>query len=129
MIINEWRLKDTKRSLRMLIRQLDFNIGGRYDINVFSVYRREDEQNRLYEQGYSKLRYPESKHNCYPTLAVDIAPQVNGKIDWKDLTLWKDMIGECKALAELHGIECNFGADWKMRDYPHVELKESQFGK
>lgn len=44
------------------------------DFSVISSYRNRDEQNELYARGFSKVIYPNSKHNKFPSLAVDVAP-------------------------------------------------------
>ena len=45
-----------------------------FDCTVLQGYRDEVDQNRLFEEGFSKLKYPKGKHNQYPSLAVDVAP-------------------------------------------------------
>ena len=52
-----------------------------YDFAVICGHRGQEEQDKAYAQGFSKLKYPKSKHNSYPSLAVDLAPW-EGKIDW-----------------------------------------------
>lgn len=96
------------------------------NITVVSGRRGEDEQNSLVDQGFSKLRYPNSKHNTYPlSHAVDIAPynsQMRG-IDWQDIEAFKEMVLLVKVVASVYDLEINCGADWKsFKDYPHIEL-------
>ena len=45
-------------------------------------YRGADEQNKAVADGRSKLKYPKSKHNHKPSLAIDIAPY---PIKWDDV--------------------------------------------
>ena len=58
----------------------------RFDCAVICGLRGQAEQNRLYDLGKTKLRYPGSKHNLTPALAVDAVPYYpNGdKIRWND---------------------------------------------
>ena len=53
-----------------------------YDFTVVCGHRGEEEQNKAYKEGKSTLQYPDSKHNTYPSLAVDLAPYERNGIDW-----------------------------------------------
>jgi len=44
------------------------------DITIIDGYRNEKRQNEYFEKGASSLKFPNSKHNKYPSKAVDIAP-------------------------------------------------------
>ena len=44
------------------------------DFTVLCGHRAEDEQNRVYNEGKSKLQWPKSKHNSKPSIAIDLAP-------------------------------------------------------
>lgn len=50
------------------------------DISVACGFRGEADQNAAFDRGVSKLRWPKSKHNTSPSLAVDIWPS---PVDWK----------------------------------------------
>ena len=58
--------KDLQRVLRGAIQHFDFTI--------IWGYRDEDAQNAAYKAGKSKKKWPHSKHNQLPSMAVDIAP-------------------------------------------------------
>lgn len=45
------------------------------DFTVITGHRSEEEQNALYPK-YTKLRWPNGKHNTYPSVAIDIAPYI-----------------------------------------------------
>ena len=101
-----------------------------WDFRVVSGYRDEEEQNRLADEGLSQVRYPESKHNTYPSLAVDIAPY---PIDWKDQERFVLFAGGILTVARQLGIPLRWGGDWNMddrvadtsfRDFGHFELVE-----
>lgn len=49
------------------------------DITVLCGHRSKVEQERCFAAGASQLHWPESKHNAYPSLAVDLAPY---PVDW-----------------------------------------------
>lgn len=98
------------------------------NITVVSGQRGMLEQNRLVEQGFSKLKFPASKHNTLPlSRAVDIAPynsEIKG-IDWNDIEAFEEMIFLVKVIASIYNVELAYGADWtSFKDYPHVELKD-----
>ena len=47
-----------------------------HDCTVVWGYRDEEIQNELYHEGKSQLKYPYSKHNEFPAIAIDLAPYV-----------------------------------------------------
>lgn len=53
------------------------------DCTIICGYRNEADQNKAYAQGKTKLRWPLSKHNQSPSLAVDV---LSSPIDWSN---WK----------------------------------------
>lgn len=52
---------------------LDFAINY-IDISIYCGERDEEAQNAAYRDKRSELKYPESRHNTSPSMAVDIAP-------------------------------------------------------
>jgi peptidoglycan L-alanyl-D-glutamate endopeptidase CwlK len=74
--------------------------------------------------GYSK----KSKHNYYPSKAVDVMPY---PISWKDTDRMYMFVGFVRGIAQCMGIKVRFGADWdgdtqvkdqSLHDLPHFEL-------
>ena len=68
------------------------------ELTVVWGYRNKVDQDRAYSGGHSSVRYPNSKHNhtddngpC--SLAVDLAPYVNGGIPWSDVAIHHQMVG------------------------------------
>jgi peptidoglycan L-alanyl-D-glutamate endopeptidase CwlK len=47
-----------------------------HDCTVVWGTRTQEQQDKLVLEGKSKLNYPNSKHNTYPSLAIDLAPYV-----------------------------------------------------
>jgi peptidoglycan L-alanyl-D-glutamate endopeptidase CwlK len=91
------------------------------DISILCGHRGEEEQNKAFNEGKSKVRFPFSKHNKTPSLAVDIAPY---PIDWSDIQRFKDLAEIVKECAEKLDISVEWGGDWvKFKDYPHWQLK------
>ena len=84
----------------------------------------------------SKARYGESKHNAFPSRAVDIAPW---PIDWDDAEAFVLLAGVVMAVAHRLGYKdsIRWGGDWdsdrrtedeRFRDYPHFEIQERTNG-
>lgn len=106
---------------------------GQFDFTVICGHRDKQAQNRAFSQGKSKLRYPESKHNRVPALAVDIAPYRDGGIAWDDTRSFYYLAGLVKGIAASRGIVLRWGGDWdsdgcfsdqSFNDLPHFELME-----
>ena len=82
------------------------------DISLTYGYRDRETQNGLFENGYSKLRFPDSKHNHKPSLAVDLQPYPR---PLKANKLWGALgylAGRGHQVAEDLGIELRWGGDW-----------------
>jgi peptidoglycan L-alanyl-D-glutamate endopeptidase CwlK len=91
------------------------------DVTVLCGFRSKEDQNEAYDTGQSKLRYPKSKHNKQPSLAMDLAPY---PIDWNDLKRFERMCGIVEGIAHEKGIKIRMGRDFSFNDYPHIELME-----
>lgn len=90
------------------------------DFTVICGHRSEKEQNEAFERGASKLKYPNSKHNSNPSIAVDIAPY---PIKWTDKKRFIELSKIMKRIAKEKNIELVWGGDWKFVDMPHYEVK------
>jgi peptidoglycan L-alanyl-D-glutamate endopeptidase CwlK len=102
---------------------------ARFDFTVLCGHRSKQEQEDAYERGASKLRWPNSKHNKTPSLAVDVAPF---PIDWDDLGRFREMARIIMEEADKAGIKLRWGGDFNMNgkpddkfvDMPHFEINE-----
>ena len=99
-----------------------------WDFTVLAGHRGEAEQNEAFKKGNSTKRWPDSKHNTLPSLAVDIAPY---PIDWTNLSRFQSLANRIIGLAAGMGIKLRSGLDWDgdldMKDQsfvdgPHLEL-------
>ena len=52
------------------------------DFTVVEGYRSNESQEIMFNTGKSKLRAGMSRHNRSPSMAIDVAPYLNGGIDW-----------------------------------------------
>ena len=101
-----------------------------FDCTILCGTRNEEDQNKAFDEGRSKVRFPDGKHNSSPSLAVDVAPW---PIDWEDIRRFYLFAGYVRRTAEELGIKVRGGHDWdgdfniddqSFNDSPHWELKE-----
>ena len=101
-----------------------------FDCTVLEGYRGEKLQNKYFDEGKSKLRYPDGNHNNNPSTAVDVVPY---PIDWDDRERMTYFAGFVKGVAYQMGIPIRWGGDWNNNnqlkdnsfdDLPHFELRE-----
>ena len=52
-----------------------------FDCTVLEGFRNEENQNRAFANGNSKLKWPNGNHNKSPSVAVDVIPY---PVDWND---------------------------------------------
>lgn len=100
-------------------------------LTVLEGTRDEETQNKYYAEGISKLKFPHSKHNQNPSLAVDIKPDRVGWATLKDKASFYRLAGLIEAIAYYEGVGIRWGGDWDMDndltdqtfdDLPHFEL-------
>jgi peptidoglycan L-alanyl-D-glutamate endopeptidase CwlK len=121
--------------------QLIFNhVVHNYDCTVLCGHRDKRNQDLVFKAGRSTVSWPSSKHNSFPSKAIDIAPY---PINWgekgtpkdrqKALARFYHFAGYVKATAEDLGIRLRWGGDWdsdlefkdqSFDDLPHFELLE-----
>jgi peptidoglycan L-alanyl-D-glutamate endopeptidase CwlK len=116
-----------------------------YDFSIIEGHRTLEMQQSYYDRGFSKLDGVErkSKHQSYPSMAVDIMPYKKGTNAFsgqeKDNRRFYFLMGIIKSVTErlyqekeiTHKVR--FGIDWDMDDIyndqsfddmPHIELEE-----
>ena len=79
------------------------------DFSVTDGFRGEEAQEAAYHAGLSKLRWPRSKHNQTPSLAVHFNPW---PIDWHDLDRFYFLAGIVRAQADGLDIAIRWGGNW-----------------
>tara|TARA_R110000744_G_scaffold72073_3_gene145019 strand:+ start:490 stop:909 length:420 start_codon:yes stop_codon:yes gene_type:complete len=110
-----------------------------YDCSIIEGIRSQEEQDKLYHAGKSKLKWPHGKHNVTDSqpmsLAVDVIPYpgvLDGVSIWEDLNRFYHFIGFVRGVAAVMGIPIRCGADWNgdnnlrdqtFNDLPHIELR------
>jgi peptidoglycan LD-endopeptidase CwlK len=114
--VNKWseRSKNIRETLDPRLQEIVDAILEYMDISLVYGHRGQAEQNRLYDEGKSKLRWPKSKHNSFPSKAVDIQPYPYPE---NEVELWAAlgfMAGLAIRIADEHGIKLRWGGDWDM---------------
>ena len=99
------------------------------DCSVLEGHREKDRQNKLYEEGKTKVKYPNGRHNRQPSSAVDVTPY---PVDWEDRERQTLFAGFVIGVASQMNINLRWGGDWdqdfqvvdnRFDDFPHFELR------
>jgi hypothetical protein len=90
----------------------------RFKLAVICGHRGKEDQDRAFREKRSKVRWPNSKHNATPSLAVDLAPL---PIDWDDEPRFKAMAMVVLEVAKEQGVKITWGGSWGW-DNPHFQL-------
>lgn len=90
---------------------------GIMDFSIIEGHRRQVEQNKYYDLGKSRVKFPDGKHNKIPSKAVDAAPFINGKVSWNRLHCCV-LAGIILACAAKRGIKLRWGGNWDMDGEP-----------
>lgn len=99
-----------------------------YDCAILCGHRNADEQHRAFLNGLSHADWPNSKHNTYPSLAVDVFPiprrgwPIRSE-DWNDLDRFRNFAHYVLGVARGLDIELRWGGDWD-RDF---DLHDNRF--
>jgi peptidoglycan L-alanyl-D-glutamate endopeptidase CwlK len=119
--------KNSQKKLRTCDEKLQkvFNeVIKHVDCSVLEGHRSGERQNKLYDEGKTKVKYPNGRHNANPSNAVDVTPY---PVDWDDRerqTLFAGFV---------LGIKLRWGGDWdmdfevqdnKFDDFPHFEIRD-----
>ena len=116
------RLKTCHPDLIKLILRVD----EIYPVHVICGYRGKEDQDKAFKDKKSKLKFPESKHNKSPSLAVDIVPDPDRNpktISWVDLDAFEIMLLAVESIADDYKIKIRLGRDFSFKDFPHIELR------
>ena len=112
------------------LQQIFYQVIKHFDCSILEGHRGEEKQNKYFDEGKSKVRYPKGRHNAIPSRAVDVAPY---PIDWDDLDRFYYFAGFVKGIAAMLDIPIRWGGAWDndtqvkdtgFKDLPHFELKE-----
>lgn len=132
--ISEQKLATCDPRLQLLLREAIKHV----DFTILCGHRTKAEQDLAVAEKKSKTPFPLSKHNSFPSKAVDVAPWLPVvKIDWKDVAAFARLAGYIQCIADQQGIKIRWGGDWNgnwrtagtepgeaFLDAPHIELVE-----
>jgi len=101
------------------------------DCTILEGYRPQLKQDRYFDQGLSKLRWPQSTHNKTPSRGIDVAPYPIP--DWNNPRPFDHFAGLVRGVANEQGITIRWGGDWdgdfdlsdqSFNDLVHFEVLE-----
>lgn len=94
-----------------------------YDFSIIDGHRDMERQNHYFHEGASKVRWPNSRHNTFPSQAVDVVPYPGG-FDNPN-SEFDRMATYILSAASRLGVPLDWGGHWKsFPDYAHFELKD-----
>ena len=106
-----------------------------FDNTIVCGERTREKQEEAFDNGFSKVHYPNSKHNSHPSMAVDSVPY---PIEWENVNRMRVyagyVLGIARMLKDYGDIshELRWGGDWdsdtvlkdqRFNDFPHFELR------
>ena len=115
-----------------------------FDCTVICGHRAQEEQDKAFHDGFSKVKYPNGRHNANPSTAVDVCPYGRHNtlpsravdvtpypVDWADRERQTLFAGFVLGIASQMNISVRWGGDWdrdtqvkdnKFNDLPHFEI-------
>lgn len=91
-----------------------------FDFAVICGHRGKAAQDKAFAEKKSKVKWPDSKHNKTPSMAMDCVPH---PLDWNNIESFHEMAKHMKAAAKKLKITMRWGGDFKnFFDGPHFEL-------
>ncbi len=122
------RSKDNLNTCHPDLQRLFNEVVKHWDCSIICGHRTEEDQNKAFHEGKSKLQFPQSKHNSYPSKAVDVVPY---PVDWQDRDRFYHFAGIVVGIATQMNIKIRWGGNWdgdfqvkdeNFMDLPHFEL-------
>ena len=116
--------KEKLQSCHWKLQEIMNEVIKHIDCTIVYGHRGEKEQTKLYQQGDSRLKFPKSKHNKLPSLAVDVQPYPFGskKQDEK----FHELAGVIKVVTSLKGFKVEWGYDLWGWDMWHWQLAKGE---
>jgi len=81
-----------------------------YDFSITCGHRGKDAQNKAFADDKSTKQWPDSKHNKFPSDAVDLCPY---PVDWENRDRFIFLIGIIYCIAKQKSIKIRSGGNWK----------------
>lgn len=124
------RSKERLATSVVLLQKLFNEVIKHVDCSILEGHRGKERQNKLYDKGLTKVRYPDGRHNASPSKAVDVTPY---PVDWDDRERQTLFAGFVLGIARGMGIKLRWGGDWDMDfkvmdnrfdDFSHFEIRD-----
>lgn len=91
-----------------------------FDCTIICGHRNKIAQDAAFNSGNTQLKWPKSKHNHLPSLAVDAVPY---PLDWGDRERMTLFAGHVLAISKMMGYGLKWGGDWD----EDTEVKDNKF--
>jgi hypothetical protein len=120
--------KERLATCHELLQRIVTDAARQAEFSVICGHRGQKEQDEAFDRGNSKLRWPQSKHNHVPSLAVDLLPLPT---QWADRKAFERLAVIVKGVANAMRVRVRWGGDWndngrsddeKFYDGAHFEL-------
>lgn len=107
------------------LQQLALEVVKVYDCSVLEGHRDKLMQDIYFHRGFSKVKWPNSKHNLNPSLAIHLVPWFVKKphIRWSDTAKFYQFSGVVIAVAHRLNLSIRFGGNWDGDE----DLHDSEF--
>ena len=102
------------------LQELFYEVVKHFDCTIIEGSRGKERQDKAYADGKSKVKYPNGKHNQFPSVAVDVAPY---PIDWSDRDRFHYFGGFVLGVAKQKGLNIRWGGDWNQ----DTQTKDNKF--
>lgn len=113
--LSKEKLKTCRVELRELA-EIVISLGV-IDCSVTEGHRTQEKQDDYFDNGKSKVSWPDSKHNTSPSDAFDLVPYIDGCLSWRHDHCCV-LAGIVLAVAAMTGIEIRWGGNWDMDGEP-----------
>ena len=122
--LSQERLDSCAPQLRLVMRA----VLEQQDCTILCGHRNQEDQEKAFAEGKSKLHWPHGRHNSFPSYALDAAPY---PIDWTDRERLILFAGRVLGTAAMMGVNLRWGGDWDgdgltkdetFQDLVHFEL-------
>jgi peptidoglycan L-alanyl-D-glutamate endopeptidase CwlK len=84
------------------------------NVSILCGHRNEPEQEKAFNDGFSKVHWPDGDHNVFPSDAIDagIYRDDIGNVDYGDTAAFGTLNGVIQVCAEIEGCVAIWGHDW-----------------
>ncbi len=110
------RLATCDMRLQMLVTK----VSKQTPLMVVCGHRNEEKQNEAFGNGYTQVRWPNSKHNQEPSLAIDLCPL---PVNWQNTRHFFELAAYVWAESLKNDMPVVWGGSFSFGDYGHFELR------